>query len=173
MGPDGSERGPAGGGPGADPAAHLAQMLLGLGDRGADRSLDLQHRLKQLVGDELSQLLGETAHDLLDLRDQLPRRGVYDGKLLLDPEGVARVDFLELYGHGLLPPSSGVKRIPCDRQFSTWANIVTGLKQHFSISVRLLRRLVRQVARGAARRRPRTRLSRSLTEIVGRPTIDY
>jgi hypothetical protein len=74
----------AGRGPGADPAAQLAQMALRLGGRGADRRLYLQDGLEELVGDVLGEVLGEAGHDLLYLRDQLSGRGVDDVELLLD-----------------------------------------------------------------------------------------
>jgi hypothetical protein len=72
VGACGGQRGVAGRGPRADAPAQLAQVPLGLGGRGARGSLDLHHRLEELVGDELAQLVGEAAHDLLDLLDQLP-----------------------------------------------------------------------------------------------------
>src|SRR5829696_7619687 len=54
-------------------------------------------------------MLGETAHDLLYLRDQFPRRGVHDRKLLFDPQGVARAALLELYRHGVHVSTLGLR----------------------------------------------------------------
>src|SRR5215207_2126635 len=88
MGTRGGERGAAGSGPRANPAAQLAQVLLDFRGRGAGWSFYLHHRLKQLVGDGLVQLSRQPAHDLLDLLHQLTGGRVHDGELLLDPEGV-------------------------------------------------------------------------------------
>src|SRR5918994_7307295 len=74
--------------------------------RGAGGSLYLHHRLEQLVGDGFVQLSRQPVHDLLDLLHQLTGGRVYDGELLLDPEGVVRTAFLELYRHGIPPLAS-------------------------------------------------------------------
>src|ERR671911_216615 len=76
--------------------------------RGAGRSLYLHHRLEQLVGDGVVQLSRQPAHDLLDLLDELPCGRVHYGELLLDPEGVIRTAFLELYRYGVPPLSLGL-----------------------------------------------------------------
>src|SRR5918994_6807436 len=83
-------------------------MRLDLRGRGAGWGLYLHHRLEQLVGDGVVQLSRQPAHDLLDLLDEFPRGRVHDGELLLDPEGVVRTAFLELYGYGVPPLSSGL-----------------------------------------------------------------
>jgi hypothetical protein len=86
------------------------------------------------------QLGRQPAHDLLDLLYQLTGGRIYDGELLLDPKGVVRTAFLELYRYSVPPLSSGLTGTQTTI-LSTWGNIVPALTekghdQHFSISAR-------------------------------------